>query len=68
MEMIRAEYILNRKFKIFAEVAQKYYDEFSAVTSDDITYLNTFAQIEYIMSYTFLNTRNFEKSLFHLRN
>ena len=29
--MIRAEYILNRKFKIFAEVAQKYYDEFSAV-------------------------------------
>ena len=67
MEMIRAEYILNRKFKIFAEVAQKYYDEFSAVASDDLSYLNTFAQIEYIMSYTFLNTRNFEKSLFHLR-
>ena len=25
IEMIRAEYIVNRKFKVFAEVAQQYY-------------------------------------------
>lgn len=66
IEMIRAEYILNRKFKIFAEVVQKYYNDFSNEAFDDLMYINTYAQIEYIMSYTFLNTRNFAKSLFHL--
>ena len=59
--MIRAEYIVNRKFKVFADVAQKYYDEFSEEVFDDNTQINTYAQIEYIMSYTFLNTRNFKK-------
>ena len=66
IEMIRAEYILNRKFKIFAEVVQKYYHDFSNESFDDLMYINTYAQIEYIMSYTFLNTRNFTKSIFHL--
>jgi len=67
IEMIRAEYIVNRKFKVFAEVVQKYYDEFSKEAFNDNTQINTYAQIEYIMSYTFLNTRNFNKSLFHLK-
>ena len=66
IEMIRAEYIVNRKFKVFAEVVQKYYNEFSEEASDDNAQINTYAQIEYIMSYTFLNTRDFKKSLFHL--
>ena len=66
IEMIRAEYIVNRKFKVFAEVAQKYYDEFSEEAFEDHAQINTYAQIEYIMSYTFLNTRNFKKSLYHL--
>lgn len=66
IEMIRAEYILNRKFKVFAEVVQKYYKDFSNEAFDDMMDINTFAQIEYIMSYTFLNSRNFVKSLFHL--
>ena len=66
IEMIRAEYIVNRKFKVFAQVAQKYYNEFSEEAFDDNGQINTYAQIEYIMSYTFLNTRNFKKSLFHL--
>lgn len=66
IEMIRAEYIVNRKFKVFAQVAQKYYNEFSEEAFDGNGQINTYAQIEYIMSYTFLNTRNFKKSLFHL--
>jgi len=66
IEMIRAEYIVNRKFKVFAEVVQKYYNEFSEEAFDDNSQINTYAQIEYIMSYTFLNTRDFKKSLYHL--
>mgnify|MGYP001305775689 CR=1 FL=1 len=66
IEMIRAEYIVNRKFKVFSEVVQKYYNEFSEEAFDDNAQINTYAQIEYIMSYTFLNTRNFKKSLYHL--
>ena len=66
IEMIRAEYIVNRKFKVFAEVVQKYYNEFSEEAFDDDSQINTYAQIEYIMSYTFLNTRDFKKSLYHL--
>tara|TARA_Y100001978_G_scaffold176016_1_gene168635 strand:- start:1338 stop:2834 length:1497 start_codon:yes stop_codon:yes gene_type:complete len=66
IEMIRAEYILNRKFKVFAEVVQKYYNEFSEEAFKDNSQLNTYAQIEYIMSYTFLNTRDFKTSVYHL--
>jgi len=66
IEIIRAEYILNRKFNVFADVVQKYYNEVESEIFEDETHINTFAQIEYIMSYTFLNTRNFKKSLFHL--
>ena len=66
IEIIRAEYILNRKFNVFADVVQKYYNEVGSEIFEDETHINTFAQIEYIMSYTFLNTRNFKKSLFHL--
>ena len=47
IEMIRAEYIVNRKFKVFAEVAQKYYDEFSEEAFDDNSQINVYAQIEY---------------------
>jgi len=66
IEIIRAEYILNRKFNVFADVVQEYYNEVKSEIFEDETHINTFAQIEYIMSYTFLNTRNFKKSLFHL--
>lgn len=66
IEIIRAAYIINRRFKIFAEVVQKYYDEFSKEAFENSSDINTFAQIEYIMSYTFLNTRNFKKSEEHL--
>ena len=66
IEIIRAEYILNRKFKVFAEVAQKYYNDFSSEPFENDTHINTFAQIEYIMSYTFLNAREFKSSLHHL--
>ena len=66
IEIIRAAYIINRRFKIFAEVVQKYYDEFSKEAFENSSDINTFAQIEYIMSYTFLNTRSFKKSEEHL--
>ena len=66
IEIIRAAYIINKKFKVFAEVVQKYYNEFSKEAFENSSDINTFAQIEYIMSYTFLNTRNFEKSEKHL--
>ncbi|MEJ6589521.1 MAG: hypothetical protein QNL43_06925 [Crocinitomicaceae bacterium] len=66
IEIIRAEYILNRKFKVFAEVAQKYYNDFLPEIFKSDSHINTFAQIEYIMSYTFLNAREFKKSLHHL--
>ena len=51
---------------MFADVVQEYYNEVKSEIFEDETHINTFAQIEYIMSYTFLNTRNFKKSLFHL--
>ena len=45
---------------------KKNYEEFSEEAFKDISYINIYAQIEYIMSYTYLNTRNFKKSLYHL--
>ena len=66
IEIIRSEYIINRKFKVFEKVVQKYYNEIPAEVFKDLSHVNTIAQIEYIMSYTFLNTREFEMSIKHL--
>ncbi len=66
IEIIRSEYIINRKFKVFEKVVQDYYNEIPTEVFNDVSYVNTLAQIEYIMAYTFLNTRKFKKSLLHL--
>lgn len=68
IEIIRSEYIINRKFKVFEKVVQKYYNEIPPEVFNDVSHVNTIAQIEYIMSYTFLNTREFEMSKTHLSN
>ena len=67
IEIIRSEYIINRRFNVFAKVVQKYYNEISDESFNDLLHVNTFAQIEYIMAYTFLNTRNFQKAKQHLQ-
>ncbi|MDG2344172.1 MAG: hypothetical protein P8L23_06305 [Flavobacteriales bacterium] len=67
IEIIRSEYIINRKFKVFERVVQKYYNDIPDMVFNDLSHVNTIAQIEYIMAYTFLNTRKFKMSLIHLK-
>jgi hypothetical protein len=68
IEIIRSEYIINRKFKVFEKVVQKYYNEIPDEVFNDVSHVSTTAQIEYIMAYTFLNTRKFNMSKTHLNN
>lgn len=66
IEIIRGEYLVQRKFKSFAVIAQKYYnklmDQFSA---EDIS-PSLLAQLEYIMAHAYFRVRNFEKSNKHI--
>lgn len=66
IEIVRGEYLTNRKFKSFAVIAQEYYDKiFLKFTVDDIP-RNILAQLEYILAHAYFRTRNFKSSSIHL--
>lgn len=66
IESIRAEYLTLKKYKYFAKIAQKYYDQIIGLTSDAEEYYLVIAQLEYIMSHAYFRVRNFKTSLIHL--
>ena len=66
IEIIRVEYAVKKNFVGLAKVLDDYYKEIHFNKDTINRYSNTIANIEYIMAYTFLDTRNFNKTNFHL--
>ena len=66
IEIIRVEYAVKKNFVGLAKVLDDYYKEIHFNKDLINRYSNTIANIEYIMAYTFLDTRNFNKTNFHL--
>lgn len=66
IEIIRSEYLIVRKFKAFAEVAQQYYDKIIQKFQVDKIDLEIRAQLEYIMAHAYFRVRNFKTSMIHI--
>ncbi len=66
IELIRAEYLTFKKYKYFAQIAQKYYVHIVSLISETEEHLLVIAQLEYIMSHAFFRVRDFNKSQLHL--
>ena len=66
IEIVRGEYLMQRKFKSFATVAQGYYDKIKLQFKIDDIPQNIAAQLEYILAHAYFRTRNFKSSLIHI--
>lgn len=66
IEIIRGEYLVQRKYKSFATVAQEYYDKLISKYSYEKIDLSVLAQVEYIMAHAYFRTRNFTASSMHI--
>ena len=66
IEIIRGEYLVQRKYKSFAKVAQTYYDKIGSSFSREDIESKHLAQLEYIMSHAYFRVRNFTKSYMHI--
>ena len=66
IEIIRVEYAIEKNYNDLAIILENYYKELD-FELDNFKYQNYYANIEYIMSYTFLDIREFKKSNKHLK-
>lgn len=67
IEAIRAKYLMDKKYKSFAKVAQKYYEKLLKAFAYVELELNLLAQLEYIMAHAYFRVRNFKSSHHHLQ-
>ena len=67
IEIIRAEYLIQRRYTAFSKVAQEYYDKILVTIQESREYCAILAQLEYIMAHAYFRVRNFELSAFHLQ-
>ena len=67
IEIIRVEYAIEKNFSDLAIILENYYSELK-FDLDNFNYQPFYANIEYVMSYTYLDIRNFKKSKTHLNN
>ena len=67
IEIIRVEYAIEKNYSDLAIILENYYKELN-FDYDNLSFLSIYANIEYIMSYTFLDVRNFKKSKKYLEN
>ena len=65
IEIIRVEYAIEKNYNDLAIILENYYKELD-FELDNFKYQNYYANIEYIMSYTYLDIRDFFKSKKHL--
>lgn len=66
IEIVRSEYLIKRKFRLFASIVQDYYDMiFVKFTVNDIS-KSILAQLEYIMAHAYFRSRNFKTSTIHI--
>ena len=66
IEIIRVEYAIEKNYKDLSIILENYYNELD-FQLDNFKYQNNYANIEYIMSYTYLEIRDFSKSIKHLK-
>jgi len=66
IETVRAKYLLDKKYKQFAGVAQNYYDKLINTFNYEELDANIAAQLEYIMAHAYFRVRNFYNSSQHL--
>ncbi len=66
IRMLRAKFLLDKKYKQFAFVAQKYYDQmFSLFNREQLPNL-LLGELEFIMAHAYFRIRKFSKSKHHL--
>ncbi len=66
IRMLRAKFLLDKKYKQFAFVAQKYYEQmFSLFNREQLPNL-LLGELEFIMSHAYFRIRKFSKSKYHL--
>lgn len=66
IETLRAKYLIDKKYKSFAQVVQRYYDKMQkSFNYENIDYVIR-GQVEYIMAHAYFRVRNFHKSKDHL--
>jgi hypothetical protein len=66
IEIIRGEYLVQRKYKSFAAIAQGYYDKIYLQFDLNEIPKKLLAKLEYIMSHAYFRTRKFKESSYHM--
>ena len=67
IEIIRSEYLIQRKYTAFSKVAQEYYDKILVTIQESKEHWPILAQLEYIMAHAYFRVRNFDVSAIHLQ-
>ena len=67
IEIIRVQYAIEKNYSDLAIILENYYSELK-FDYDNQSYQTYYANIEYILSYTFLDIREFKKSKKYLKN
>ena len=67
IEILRTKYLLNKKFKSFAEVALVYYQKIEQLCLPKVVSQKTLARLEYIMAHAYFRVRNFNQAKIHLQ-
>tara|TARA_Y100000991_G_scaffold215461_1_gene205991 strand:- start:5308 stop:6867 length:1560 start_codon:yes stop_codon:yes gene_type:complete len=65
IEIIRVQYAIEKNYNDLVIILENYYEQLK-IENNNINHLKYYANIEYIMSYTYLEVREFVKSKKHL--
>ena len=65
IEIIRVQYAIEKNYNDLVIVLESYYEQLK-IENNNLNHLKYYANIEYIMSYTYLEVRDFMKSKKHL--
>jgi hypothetical protein len=66
IRMVRAKFLLDKKYKQFAFVAQKYYEQMFAIFKKEQLSNFLLSELEFTMAHAYFRVRKFSKSQFHL--
>ena len=65
IEIIRVQYAIEKNYNDLVIILESYYEQLK-IENNNLNHLKYYANIEYIMSYTYLEVRDFVKSKKHL--
>ena len=66
IEIIRSEYLIQRRYTSFAKVAKEYYENIIDAIERSMENRDVLGQLEYIMAHAYFRIRNFKMSGLHL--